>query len=111
MVGVRGVTRIDVHASGEKHQASVGDELVLRIVEPSTTGYRWQLAGQPGPQVEVLEDVLQAGEPGARPAGAAAHRTLRLLARSPGTTKVTLELRRPWQSGVADLFDVEITVL
>jgi predicted secreted protein len=101
---------IDVRESGERHHASVGDELVLRVVEPSTTGYRWQLVRETGPQLEVLEDGLEAGEPGAQPAGAAAHRTFRLAARAPGSTRVILELRRPWQSNVVDLFDVEVTV-
>lgn len=104
------MTRIEVRGSGGTHQVSVGEELVLDLTEPATAGYAWQLAAEPGPQLELLGSRLEAGEPGTRAPGAAAHRTLRLAARAPGTAHLTLELRRPWEQDPAERLDVEVTV-
>ncbi len=81
-------------SEGER-SAVVGDDLVIRLAENRTTGYRWHLS-TPGNAFAVIDDTYQPGESG-RP-GAPGVRTVRLRATHPGSYEVTAASRRPWAS-------------
>ena len=90
----------------------VGDEIVLRVAENGTTGYRWSVEVT-GAQVEIVDD--RSVPPGdldtGRPApGAAGKRLIRVRAVVAGTTVVTLRLARPWETAAAEERRVEFTV-
>jgi inhibitor of cysteine peptidase len=79
--------------AGGEHALGVGQEVVLRLPENRTTGYRWQLSVPDG--VAVTDDGYDAAPSGAP--GAAGTRTFRLRATAAGTHRVTARLRRSWE--------------
>ena len=83
----------DADAGGE-HALGVGQEVVLRLPENRTTGYRWELAVPEG--VAVEDDGYEAAPPGAP--GAGGTRRFRLRPTAAGTHRVTAGLRRSWEA-------------
>jgi predicted secreted protein len=81
-----------------EHTLGVGDEMVVRLPENRTTGYRWHL-GVPEDGLEVADDSYEPPDPG-RP-GSGGTRTVRLRATRPGTHPVTAALRRSWEGAGA----------
>ena len=92
--------------AGREHTAAVGEQLVVRLPESPTTGYRWQL--EVPPEVTVEEDGFEPGDPGAP--GAAGTRTFRLRATAPGTHHLAASQRRSWETGPGTGRGVEFTV-
>jgi predicted secreted protein len=84
--------------AGAERAVDVGQELVVRLKENRTTGYRWHLA-LPADGVELDEDRFEADTSG-RP-GAGGVRTFRLRATRPGTHRLGATLKRPWEAGEA----------
>ena len=82
--------------SGGERSAAVGDDLVIRLTENRTTGYRWYLSA-PGDAFAVVDDTCQPAEPGLP--GAPGVRTMRLRATRPGSYEVTAASRRSWEPG------------
>ncbi len=82
--------------SGGEWSAAVGDDLVIRLTENRTTGYRWYLSAPEG-TFAVIDDTYQAAEPGLP--GAPGVRTVRLRATHPGSHELTAASRRPWEPG------------
>ena len=80
--------------AGGEHALGVGQEVVLRLPENRTTGYRWQLAVPEG--VDLTDDGHAPAASGAPGAGGV--RTFRLRPTAPGTHRVTAALRRSWES-------------
>jgi predicted secreted protein len=84
--------------AGAERSVDVGQELVVRLPENRTTGYRWQLS------VPVdglaLDDDTYEPDASERP-GSGGTRTFRLRATQPGTHHLGAALRRPWESGDA----------
>jgi predicted secreted protein len=79
--------------AGGEHALGVGQEVVLRLAENRTTGYRWQL---------LAPDGVQVGDGGYEPSpsgspGAGGVRTFRLRPTAPGAHRVTAGLRRSWE--------------
>jgi predicted secreted protein len=85
---------VEVDKKGSELEASVGDEVIVRLTENSTTGYQWAVRDA-GPALAV-ESSEVAGVPGAAP-GAAGERVIRFRAKQPGTAVVSLVLERPWE--------------
>ena len=81
--------------SGQEYRVRLGDDVVIRLAETPTTGYRWRLSA---PEALRLEE--DGFEPGTseRP-GAGGQRQLRLRATSAGTHQVELSRRRSWETG------------
>lgn len=79
-----------------EHAVAVGEDLVVRLAENRTTGYRWHLE-LPKEGVELADDSYEPPDPG-RP-GAGGVRTFRLHATTPGSHRLGATLRRPWGSG------------
>jgi predicted secreted protein len=82
--------------AGAEHTLPVGEELVVRLPENRTTGYRWHLA-VPEDGVVLDDDTFEPDASG-RP-GAGGVRTFRLRATKAGTHRVGATQRRPWESG------------
>jgi predicted secreted protein len=81
--------------AGAERSVDVGQELVVRLPENRTTGYRWQLSVPPA--LSVDDDSYEAAEPG-RP-GSGGTRIVRLRPTEPGTHRLGAALRRPWETG------------
>jgi predicted secreted protein len=82
--------------AGAEQAVEVGQELVVRLRENRTTGYRWQLA-LPEDGV-VLDDDRFDADPSVRP-GAGGVRTFRLRATKAGPHRLGATLQRSWGSG------------
>jgi predicted secreted protein len=82
--------------SGAEHSVGVGQELVVRLPENRTTGYRWHLSLPDGDGVVVDDDRFEPDATGR--AGAGGTRTFRLRPTRPGTHRVGAERRRPWEA-------------
>ena len=92
--------------AGREHAAAVGEQLVVRLPENPTTGYRWQLDAPA--EVAVEDDGFEPGGSGAP--GAAGTRTFRLRATAPGTHHLAATQRRSWETGPGTGPGVEFTV-
>lgn len=84
-----------VERDGDRLAIAAGDEVVIRIPEPATSGYAWSVS-ELADGIEILSSDVEAGS---GIPGAAAERTIRLAARRPSTGRVSLELARPWEAG------------
>jgi predicted secreted protein len=82
--------------AGVERAVDVGQEIVVRLQENRTTGYRWQLA-MPEDGVVLDDDRFEPGTSG-RP-GVGGTRTFRLHATRAGTHRLGARLQRPWGSG------------
>jgi predicted secreted protein len=94
--------------AGSTRTVHCGEEIVVRLVEHRTTGYRWEI--EPAePVLRVTDDRYTA--PGNGP-GAAGERILRFTAATPGDIQLRLTSRRPWKPGgtPADAFAVTLHV-
>jgi inhibitor of cysteine peptidase len=74
--------------------AAVGDDVLLRLPENPTTGYRWEFS-LPAGLSQAADDFAAAG--GAP--GGGGERVVRLQATAPGRHTVTAALRRSWDAG------------
>jgi predicted secreted protein len=78
------------------------DEVLIRLAENATTGYRWQLTPSGPGELALVEErfVPASGDAGA---GAGGHRLLRYVGRKPGEVRLEAVLRREWDSPGAAL--------
>lgn len=81
--------------AGLERAVAVGDDVVLRLEENRTTGFRWNLDLPDG--VALVDDGFEAPSPG-RPGQGGVHR-FRLRATGPGEYRVAAGLRRSWGGG------------
>lgn len=86
----------ELDSDGDQQVVAVGDDLLIRLAENRTTGYRWYLS-VPGEAFAVLDDTYQPAESGLP--GAPGLRTVRLRATHPGSHELTATSRRPLASG------------
>lgn len=82
-----------------EHALAVGEDLVVRLGENRTTGYRWRPAGLPD-DVALVDDAFAAPAPG-RPGQGGVH-TFRLRPTAPGEHRVRLEFGRSWGSAAPE---------
>lgn len=80
--------------AGAERTVGVGQDLLIRLPENRTTGYRWHL-DLPEAGLELADDTYAPPDPG-RP-GAGGVRTVRLRATAAGTHRVAAALRRSWE--------------
>lgn len=73
---------------------SRGDEIVVRLDENPTTGYRWRVHGSEGGVVAAGDSFALA--PNAR-FGTGGERTFRFRADQPGAARVELTRLQPWE--------------
>ena len=81
--------------SGGERSVAVGDDVVIRLTENRTAGYRWSLP-VPGDAFAVVDDTYQPAESGLPSAPGV--RTVRLHATHPGSHELTAASRRSWES-------------
>jgi inhibitor of cysteine peptidase len=94
---------------GAVKRVSPGEGIVIRLPENPTTGYRWSVEAVDPEVVEVGESEFEANDEAGR-AGAGGTRYLHLRTRQPGVSRVTLVLRRPWESGGENLRRFQVNV-
>ena len=84
----------------------VGEQYAVRLGSRATAGYRWHATVE-GAAVEVSRS--RTADPAAAP-GASSDDVFRFSGVTSGAAVVTLELRRPWEVGVAALEVVRVAV-
>jgi inhibitor of cysteine peptidase len=82
-----------------EHTVRVGDDVVLRLPENPTTGYRWTLSTSADDALSLESDTYVPGE--AKP-GTPGVRVFRLRATAPGTVELRLHRRRRWETTPAE---------
>ena len=87
---------------GSSHTLSLGDELLVRLAENPTTGYRWQFSQSGAGVLRLVDDRTEPGGGGGLPApGAAGHRVVRFVADSSGAVELVAVQRRSWEADSA----------
>lgn len=87
------ISEADVSSS---HQLAVGEEVILRLPENPTTGYRWQFTPSGSGRLRLLTDRFESGASGGTmpPPGAAGHRVLHFVAEHGGDVQLALVNKR-----------------
>jgi len=95
-------------SNGTSSSITVGESFSICLPENPTTGYRWELDSPDTSILKIQEDrynsdsIMQAGAGGVH--------TFIFQGIAPGTTKVSIRLRRPWEGedSAADLFSLTV---
>ena len=82
--------------AGVEHSVDVGQELVVRLPENRTTGFRWHLTV---PEEGLALDAESFAPAAVELPGAGGTRAFRLRATRPGTHRLAAALGRPWEPG------------
>lgn len=90
---------------GSALRAALGDDVLLRLPENPTTGYRWVFS-LPAGLSQVADDYAAAGSA----PGSGGERVLHLRAAAPGQHVVTAVLNRAWDTGAAPQGSFSATV-
>jgi inhibitor of cysteine peptidase len=94
-----GTIEVDEGSAGERHRASPGDHVVIRLAETPTSGYRWQLDGyDPAALRPAGDDFVPAAD--ARTGGGGT-REFGFVVISSDRSDVAISLRRAWETGAA----------
>jgi len=83
-----------------EHVVARQDEVVVRLEENPTTGYRWELTQSGVGRLGLVQDEFVPGAGGDAP-GAAGRRVLRFLALAPGNVQIHAVKKRAWQTDIA----------
>ena len=88
----------------------VDDEVIVRVPEAASTGYRWRLADHDRSVLALIDD-RSVESPDGDVLGAIRTRSLRFRAGEPGVSSVHLGLSRAFGSGTEiETFDVDVAV-
>ena len=85
--------------AGEQVSVRVGDEFTIELASTPSTGYSWELAEDPGDQVQLVDHDYEA-EGDAQPGSSGVQRFV-FEGMKVGTTQLTFSYVRPWETGVA----------
>ena len=99
--------QVEVGTLGGRVHVKVGDELVLRLPENPSTGYRWVL-DPPRGSLELAEDAYVRSRDGAVGSGGERHFTLR--ATNSGHAEIQLRLARSWEQQAIKQASVAVTI-
>jgi inhibitor of cysteine peptidase len=88
---------LDETNQGTAMKAHVGDQIIVKLREIPTSGYRWMPASS-GDDVLTLSVSEFTPGPGST-LGGGGYRVLTFRARGAGVSKIELDLRRPWEQG------------
>jgi len=84
--------------SGSSHLLARGDELLVKLPENPTTGFRWHFTQSGSGRLRLLEDRFEQGATaGAVVAGAAGSRVVRFAAETSGALVLEALERREWE--------------
>lgn len=106
--------RSDVHiVAPEKEQRRVsplvGDELLVELEETPSSGFRWHVWTDEGIAVERDAFAVAEADQEERVVGGSGRRTLHFLVNKPSSSRVQLELLRPWdQTSILKEIAVEV---
>ena len=84
--------------SGRSLAVAPGTQVVLRLPENPTTGYRWRITAEAAPVLRPQEDAYA---PGASMPGAGGQHRWTWQAAQPGEAALRLDYARPWETGPA----------
>jgi len=91
--------------SGIRVSAAPEDVIVIRLAEPPTTGYRWQVENAAGLVLTGDDFTVSSSAP-----GTGGERRFRFVVQQSGTARIVLSLRRPWETGPTPAARFEVTV-
>jgi len=96
--------------NGRSIRVHPDDEIVVRLPENPTTGFRWEIE-RADPIVAVVGDDFELGRPGLVGAGGT-HEFRFMAAGSYGSGSLSLKLRQAWEgdASVTDRFSVDLVV-
>ncbi len=99
------VSRSDL---GRTLDARPGDLVVIRIEENLTTGYGWEVEPFADTVLALAESsYVEATD---RAMGRGGMRSVRFVARAPGSQQVRLQLRRPWDPPEKAIEQFSVTI-
>lgn len=102
---------VGVSADGTAVELRQGQELAVTLESNPSTGYSWQVvSGANGVVEQVGEPRFEA--PSGEAVGASGVEVLAFEAVGPGSTRIELEYRRPWETTAtpAETFSLDVTV-
>jgi inhibitor of cysteine peptidase len=100
--------------NGQSIEVRQGDEIILRLPENPTTGYRWHIDRADGLSPEMSEHTTGSDQPDPNPRfGQAGVRESRFRAKEPGARRLELKHWREWEGerSVTERFAVDIRIL
>ena len=83
---------------GQKHDVQLGDDILIRLPENPTTGFRWQLLTSGDGGLQAVDDSFEPSG-ASPPPGSAGHRVFRFTASHRGTVLLSLVYKRAWEPG------------
>jgi inhibitor of cysteine peptidase len=97
--------------NGKDITVAKGTPLVIRLVANPTTGYSWQLGGDPAP-LALESTKFQSNNADKKLVGSPQVQVMQFKTGNPGTASLILEYRRPWEKNVAaaKTFKVQVIV-
>lgn len=99
--------------NGESINVGLGDEIVLRLAENATTGYRWAVVRADGLAEQEVPGHSQPGPPEPDSLiGSGGLREFRFRAGTPGDGRLELKYWREWEgdSSVVERFAIDLKV-
>jgi inhibitor of cysteine peptidase len=79
------------------YQLARGEELILKLPENPTTGYRWEIRQTGAGELRPVDDRLVPGA-GSMVPGAAGERVMRFTGQRAGEVQIEALLRRSWSA-------------
>jgi inhibitor of cysteine peptidase len=101
------MARVEVGPDDDTVEASVGDSVVITLTENGTTGYQWTVDSDSD---HAVVESNEYAPPGRAAPGAAGQRVVKLAAQRPGSARVRLHLKRPWEEDAAEHRDLTIVI-
>jgi inhibitor of cysteine peptidase len=101
---------LDEAQEGRQIVSRLRDEIHVRLPETPSTGYVWDLVDPGAGVVEVVADRFETADVADDQIGAGGVRHLWLRVVAPGSGRIRLELRRPWQADVRPVRTFEATL-
>jgi predicted secreted protein len=84
----------DERSNGQEISPKPGEEFEISLSETRTAGYRWVIAENGEPILELLSETAV---PNTGPVGGSGHHIWRVLAVSLGEARLMFEYSRPWE--------------
>lgn len=101
---------LDEAQEGRQIVPRLRDEIHVRLPETPSTGFVWDLVEPATDLVEVVADEFELPDGDADVIGAAGVRHLWFRVTAPGSGRIRLELRRPWQADARSVRTFEATL-
>jgi inhibitor of cysteine peptidase len=102
---------IERRDNGKAFEVSEGDLIGIRLQENPSTGYSWDMGEIDSPVVELLQSDYAPAK-NVRQVGGSGVRVYQFRAKSSGSERIHLKLRRPWdpEDKAAERFEINLSV-